>query len=229
MSTAALTVPPLVAGDRLSRDEFLRRWEAHPEIKKAELIGGIVYLMPSPVSIDHGEMDSHVTTWLGVYAAATPGCGTGNNATTFLLEDCAQPDGQLRLLPEAGGTSWVENKFLHGVPELLAEVSLSSTAYDLHQKLDLFREAGVKEYLAVLLYEQEIRWHYLSRKGYQLLTPDSAGIYRSRIFPGLWLHGKALLGGNMAKVLATLQKGMNSDEHVRFVARLNKKLRSTRE
>jgi hypothetical protein len=226
MSTVTLTVPQLVAGDRLSRDEFLRRWQGHPEIKKAELIRGIVYLMSSPVSIDHGDMDSHVSTWLGVYAAATPGCATSNNATTFLLEDCPQPDGHLRLLPEAGGTSWVENKYLHGVPELLAEVCLSSTAYDLHQKFDLFREAGVKEYLAVLLYEQEIRWHYLSRKTYQLLAPDAHGIFRSRNFPGLWLNSKALVADDMAKVLATLQKGIQSEEHIRFVARLNKKMRS---
>src|SRR5260370_2917033 len=226
MSSVMLSVPPLVAGDRLSREEFLRRWEAHPEIKKAELIGGIVYLMSSPVSIEHGDMDSHVSTWLGVYAAATPGCATSNNATTFLLEDCPQPDGHLRLLPEACGTSWVENKFLHPVPELLAEFCPSSTAYDLHQKLDLFREAGVKEYLAVLLYEQDIRWHHLSRKTYHLLAPDSSGVFRSRIFPGLWLHGKALLEEDMAKVLATLQKGIQSHDHAKFAARLNKRLRS---
>lgn len=33
-------VVPFDAGDRLSRTEFLRRWEAHSEIKNAELIGG---------------------------------------------------------------------------------------------------------------------------------------------------------------------------------------------
>lgn len=40
-------VPPLHAGDRLPRFEFERRYEAHPEIKVAELIDGVVY-MPSP-------------------------------------------------------------------------------------------------------------------------------------------------------------------------------------
>lgn len=34
-------VPPLAAGDKLTRAEFLRRWEAHREIKNAELIGGM--------------------------------------------------------------------------------------------------------------------------------------------------------------------------------------------
>ncbi|HEX7377041.1 MAG TPA: hypothetical protein VF278_08010 [Pirellulales bacterium] len=33
-------VAPLRAGDNLTRDEFLRRWQAAPSIKSAELIGG---------------------------------------------------------------------------------------------------------------------------------------------------------------------------------------------
>ncbi len=37
----------LNAGDRLSRAEFERRYQLHPEIKKAELVEGNVY-MPSP-------------------------------------------------------------------------------------------------------------------------------------------------------------------------------------
>lgn len=50
-------VPPLASGDKLTREEFLRRWEEYPEIKSAELIGGIVYL-PSPVSREHSVMDA---------------------------------------------------------------------------------------------------------------------------------------------------------------------------
>ena len=33
----------LVTGERLSVDEFLRRWEELPELKNAELIDGVVY------------------------------------------------------------------------------------------------------------------------------------------------------------------------------------------
>jgi hypothetical protein len=54
----------------------------------------------SPVSIDHGEMEISLATWLGIYAAATPGCAAAGNATTFLRDDCPQPDKLLRLLPE---------------------------------------------------------------------------------------------------------------------------------
>jgi Uma2 family endonuclease len=219
MATVEMRVPPLVAGDKLTREEFMRRWEAHPEIKLAELIGGVVF-MPSPVSSDHGETDGDTGTWLGVYKAATPGTVIGLNTTSYLLEDAPQPDVYLRILPEFGGTSWVEAGYLHGIPELLAEVSRSSASYDLHQKLDLYEAAKIPEYVVILLYEQEIRWHILVGDRYELLAPDLDGFWRSRVFPGLWLDGKALLAGDLAQVLDVLQQGIQSQEHQRFVTEL---------
>lgn len=43
-----VTTPPLENGDRLTREEFEIRYSAMPELKKAELIEGVVYLA-SPV------------------------------------------------------------------------------------------------------------------------------------------------------------------------------------
>jgi len=212
-------VPPLAAGDKLTREEFMRRWEAHPEIKLAELIGGLVFI-PSPVSVDHGETDIDVGTWLGVYRAGTQGTAAGHNTTTFLLDDVPQPDVYLRILPEFGGTSWVEDKYLHGIPELLTEVSRSSASYDLHLKLDLYEAAKIPECLVVLLYEQEIRWHVLVNHRYEQMPPDADGLWRSRVFPGLWLDGRSLLSGDLGQVLARLQEGLQSPEHQRFVAEL---------
>jgi hypothetical protein len=63
----------LHSGDHLTRTEFLRIWKSLPNLKRAELIGGIVY-MPSPVSIDHADMDNNVGVWIGTYRIATPGC-----------------------------------------------------------------------------------------------------------------------------------------------------------
>ncbi|HVX59171.1 MAG TPA: Uma2 family endonuclease [Pirellulales bacterium] len=212
-------VPPLAAGDKLTREEFLRRWEGHPEIKSAELLGGIVY-MPSPVSREHGVMDARVGGWLSVYQAATPGTENGHNVTTFLLDDTPQPDLYLRTLPEYGGGSREEGSYLHGPAELLVEICRSSAAYDLHVKYDLYQSARVPEYLAVLLYEREIRWHVLVDDAYQLLPPDADGLWRSRVFPGLWLDGQALLTGDTSRVLARLQDGLQSPEHAQFVERL---------
>ena len=125
-----------------------------------------------------------------------------------------------RVLPEYGGRSWEEDKKLWGSPEALVEVCRSSASYDLHVKLDLYEQAKVQEYLAILLYEQEIRWHVLGRGKYKLMEPDTSGIWRSRVFPGLWLDGKALLTRDMVAVLQALQKGLDSREHKAFVKEL---------
>jgi hypothetical protein len=211
--------PFLAAGDKLTREEFLRRWEAEPRIKMAELIRGLVY-MPSGVSVRHGDMDGRVGTWLGVYSAATPGTVSGHNATSFLLEDTPQPDLNLRVLREYGGASDVEGSYLQGTPEFVAEISRSSTSYDLHVKLDLYHKAKIPEYLAVVLFEREIRWHVLVNDRYQLVSPDADGLYHSPVFPGLWLDDQALWAGNLQHALTRLLEGIASPEHQRFVAEL---------
>jgi Uma2 family endonuclease len=220
MATVEEEMPELVRGDFLSRDEFLRRWEAMPHVKRAELIRGVVY-MPSPLSREHGTADLHVATWLGVYHAATPGCEGMTNAIWLMgEEDAPQPDTSLRILPECGGQSRTEGRYAAGAPEFLAEVCISSTAYDLHQKLEVYQEAGVQEYLAVLMREREVRWHRLVGGQFEVAPAPVDGIYRSAVFSGLWLDAAALLRGDLARVLAVLNEGINSPEHRQFVAQL---------
>ena len=61
-SSSAPPVPALQNGDRLTRDEFERRYEAMPNVKKAELIEGTVY-MPSPVHASgHGEPHANLNS-----------------------------------------------------------------------------------------------------------------------------------------------------------------------
>ena len=220
-------LPPLINGDHLDQKTFHERYEAMPDVR-AELIGGIVY-MPSPLSTNHGETDFDVTAWLGFYKAMTPGCLGGSNTTSYILDDCPQPDVNLRIAPECGGRSYIEDKYVAGSPEMLTEVCLSSESIDLNQKRDLYEEAKVQEYLVVIVKRKQIRWHRLVRGKYRLLAPDADGIYRSHVFPGLWLDEAALFKGDMAKVLATLQEGIASDPHQRFVedlARRKRKLKS---
>jgi Uma2 family endonuclease len=210
----------LTAGDYLSREEFLARWRQLPGVKFAELIEGVVY-MPSPLSVDHGRNDSAVNFWLGHYFAFTPGCDIGTNCTWYMLDDAPQPDVHLRIDTE-DGASWVEDRYLHGAPELIVESCVSSTSYDLHQKKDLYAAAGVKEYLAVLLETAEVRWHRLVGDSYQTVPCPPDGIIRSVVFPGLWLNVAALLANDLRALLETLEKGLASPEHQEFVARLGK-------
>ena len=219
----AVKPPPLQSGDRLTRDEFLRRWEQHPEIKFAELIGGTVY-MPSPLTRLHGVADNLAAGWLLVYHAETPGTEAGSNATTLMdAGETPQPDAYLRILPEFGGRSGNEGNFVSGSPELVTEISVSSASIDMNQKYDLYERMGVLEYVAILMYEQEIRWHRLASAGYKRIKPAAGNIWKSKVFPGLWLDGTAMLARDAARVLATLRKGMRSPEHAAFVRKLARK------
>jgi len=215
-------IPPLANGDHLTRAEFERRYAAQPQVKKAELIEGVVY-MPSPVHLEkHSKPHSRIVGWLFNYAAATPGTDFGDNATVRLdLENEVQPDAFLRLLPEVGGrTRHSEDDYLDGSPELMVEVAASSASYDLHEKLRVYRRNGVQEYLVLLTHEQEIRWFYLVDGEYRLLLPDDTGVWQSQCFPGLHLHGNLFWADDMAGLLKWLHVGLTTAEHQTFVAQL---------
>src|SRR5262249_30693360 len=182
MSTAEGITLPLVSGEKLDRDEFLRRWEALPELKFAELLEGEVYL-PSPVSVPHGDVDSRATSWLWHYAASTPGCRATSNATWLMLLDAPQPDCCLRILPEYGGQSSVKRGLGSGAPELIVEVAVSSAARDLGPKLRLYRAAGVLEYITVLVEQSQLVWRRLVSGAYSIVEPGADGILRSTAFP----------------------------------------------
>ena len=225
MTTSRLIIPGLPileGGDRLSRAEFERRYQGMPEVKKAELIEGVVYVA-SPVRIKHhGEPHGDIVTWLGLYKVATPGVMLGDNTTVRLDgENEPQPDALLRIDEFCGGQSRIsEDDYIEGAPELIVEIAASSASYDLHDKLRAYRRNGVREYLVWLTQERAFRWYVLVEGEYELQQPDDQGILRSQGFPGLQLAVEALLAGDMQKVLAVLQEGIASEAHQGFVAQL---------
>ncbi|MCY3708424.1 MAG: Uma2 family endonuclease [Caldilineaceae bacterium] len=222
MTEKETPVPPLNNGDRLTRAEFERIYTAHPEIKKAELIEGVVY-MPSPARHrEHGKPHFHSIGWLSLYSASTPGVEGSDNATLRLdFENEPQPDALLFLPPEYGGTAKVdEDGYLEGTPELILEVSASSASYDLNQKKRVYARNGVPEYVVYLAYEQRVIWFVLRDGVYVEQQPDGDGVLKSERFPGLWLLPGALLAGNLSGVLETLQQGLDSQEHKTFCAAL---------
>jgi Uma2 family endonuclease len=219
-------LPPLETGDHLSRVEFERRYNARPDIKKAELIEGVVYIQ-SPAHFErHSRPHSDIIAWLGVYRAATPGVTVGDNATVRLdYENEVQPDALLRLEPALGGRSRVTgDDYLEGPPELIVEVAASSVSYDLHEKRRVYQRNGVQEYLVLQVYEERVDWLVLREGHYDALKPDESGVLRSEAFPGLWLQPAALWSGNLAAALSTLQEGLASPEHAAFVTQLTKLL-----
>ncbi len=215
-------IPPLENGDCLTRDEFERRYKAMPKEVKAELIEGRVY-MSSPVRYrSHGAPDRNLNTWLGVYSAFTPGVSGANNATIRLdRPNEPQPDGVLIIDELLGGQAAVSaDDYLEGAPELLVEIAASSASHDLHEKKEVYRRNGVREYIVWSVFDQQLNWFGLEGGEYAPLNPDEDGIIRSRVFPGLWLDVEALLKDEMAKVIAVVQQGVTSPEHQAFVTKL---------
>ena len=218
------SLPILEQGDKLTRAEFEHRYQAMPNVKKAELIEGVVY-MSSPVRAKHhGQPHSMIITWLGVYCAATPGIMLCDNTTVRLdLDNEPQPDVLLRIETEYGGQSKIsEDDYIEGAPELIVEIASSSVSYDLHNKLNVYRRNRVQEYLVWRVQDQELDWFELQEGKYIQLTSNSTGIIESIIFPGLNLPVAALITGDLATVLEELKRGIATQAHQKFIEELQK-------
>ena len=176
--------------------------------------------MPSPVHASHATAHSHIIGWLAVYAAATPGVKLADNATVRLDPDnVVQPDVLLRLGSQAGGRSRISpDDYIEGAPELIVEIATSSAAYDLHDKLRVYRRNRVQEYAVWQVLEGRLDWWRWEDGEYVSMAPDERGSLASQVFPGLWLDAAAMLAGDLALVLARLQEGLASPEHAAFAA-----------
>jgi Uma2 family endonuclease len=216
-------IPPLETGDRLSRAEFERRYDAMPDLKRAELLDGVVYV-PSPTRLSrHGRPHARLSGILFMYENSTPGVIAAAGPTVRLdLANEPQPDAVLFIDPDRGGQAIVsDDDYIENAPELVAEVSSSTVSYDLHVKLRVYRCCGVREYVVWRVLDREIDWFVLKRRQYVRLQLDQDGLYRSRAFPGLWLDPAAMVRGDMKTVVAALERGLASPEHAAFVARLD--------
>lgn len=215
--------PPLENGDQMDAEEFLRRYTEMVEVKKAELVEGIVN-MPSPVRADsHGEPHFDLMQWLGSYKMFTPGVRGVDNATVRLdRRNVPQPDALLYIPHECGGQSRLgEEGYLSGAPEFVAEIASSSVSIDLGRKLEVYRRHSVQEYLVWRVHDEVIDWFRLRGDAYAPLSTED-GIVRSEVFPGLWLNVRAMLSGDLKAVFETLQRGVGTAEHAEFVRRLGK-------
>ena len=210
----------LVEGQQLDQPTFHALYEAMPPETRAELIDGVVY-MPSPVGSAHGEAHISMLYWLANYKEKTPGVKALSGATTILgRKSEPQPDGLLRIAAECGGRTKNKGSYIHGAPELVAEVSKATRFIDLGPKLKDYQRAGVLEYVVDALDPDEILW-FVRERGVLVQHPvDGDGLYRSTVFPGLWLDPQALLAGDTERLRAVVDLGCATAEHAAFVARL---------
>jgi len=203
----ALSTKPVIleSGDRLTRAEFHRRYCARPDIKKAELVEGVVYVA-SPVRSLHGQPHANVIGWLLAYKTKTHGVQLDDNTTVILdaADTEVQPDASL--WREGGfGPRLTTEGYIEGAPQLVVEIAASSASYDLHDKMRAYQRNRVQEYVVWRVLDEAIDWFRLVGGEYVRVEPDESGIIESAAFPGLRLHVAKMLADDLAGVLAEVQ------------------------
>jgi Uma2 family endonuclease len=196
----------LESGDHLTRKEFHRRYSARPDLKKAELVEGIVWVGCRVRALEHGQPHAAMAWWLGCYVANVPDVHAGVSATVILDDrNEVQPD-VLVWWPKLGGIRLNDDGYLEGAPPLIVEVAASSASYDLHSKMEAYRRNGVREYVVWRVLDEVIDWFHLREGEYVRVEPDDDGIVESANFAGLRLRVPSMLAGDAAGVLAALRK-----------------------
>lgn len=215
------TLEPLRDGERIKRDEFEHRAKAFPDVGRVELIDGVVHVM-SPISLfGHGLPHGEMVYWMKKYTRKTKGVFC-SNPTSIRIDDEnePEPDAILYIDPERGGRAGIDDEYLTGAPELVVEISNTTTGKDLNIKLPLYERDGIREYIVWRVEDEEIDWFVLRESGYERL-PFADGIYRSEVFPGLWLDVLAMVRLDGDEIDRVLDLGLATIEHTDFVHRLN--------
>jgi Uma2 family endonuclease len=109
---------------------------------------------------------------------------------------------------------------------LIVEVASSSESIDLHAKRRDYEQAGVLEYVVVVLRQRAVHWFVLQADTYREVEADASGMFKSTVFSGLWLDASALLRRDVRQVMATLQQGLEAPEHAAFVQQLQTRRRA---
>ena len=185
----------------------------------ADLVGGVVHLWIR-VTVSHGQMSATLNGGIGLSRVGLTGIHGGVRTTTVLGDDSeVQPDATLRF--PIGGTSAVnDDDYLVGCPELVCDVVDTADAHALTARRADDERYGATEVVMVTVREPRVLW--LVGEGDRLTerSPDADGVYRSGVFPGLWLDPAALLAEDMQRLLDVLRQGLATPEHAAFAASL---------
>ncbi|HET6880036.1 MAG TPA: hypothetical protein VFI31_07765, partial [Pirellulales bacterium] len=90
----------------------------------------------------------------------------------------------------------------------------------------VYRRQGICEYVVWRVLDEQVDWFCLVGGNYEPLLPDNSGLFKSKVFPGLWLDPLALVKWDFARVFLVVQQGTASREHAEFVALLESRRKS---
>jgi Putative restriction endonuclease len=227
---ARITKPPnskpepvlLASGDRMDQPTFHRLYSQTSKDFRAQLIEGVVHVA-SPATIHHGGPHTSFCGWLCVYCSRTLGTRTFTNTTIKIDDENEfQPDGMLLILPEYGGQITIDETgcYWQGTPEFALEISYTTSETDRTAKRMVYEANGVLEYLNIHVETRQIEWWQRRGSQFVALKPDRAGRFKSKAFPGLWLDAATAFDDTPTRMFVTLEAGLASPDHARFVAKL---------
>ncbi len=189
-------------GDRLDQEEFHRRYELCPELRRCELIEGVVYMSSPQRYGRHAEQQNMMQYWLTTHCLRHPGLESAGSVTVILGRR-NEPEPDAVLFRESLGLENA-NGYLSGPPDLVVEIAASSRSRDYNQKMRAYAAAGIPEYIIWNVNGKAIDWFVLRAGVYERLLADSTGVIESPNFPGLRLDLAKALAGDLAGVIAAL-------------------------
>jgi Uma2 family endonuclease len=168
----------------MTYDEFLA-WADEDTL--AEWVDGKV-VMTSPASAQHQYLAIFLATTLSTYVTIHDlGIVLTGPFQMKLARSGREPD---VLFVAKEHLARLQPTLLQGPADLVVEiVSDESVACDRGTKFEEYREAGIPEYWLLDPRIEQAEFYHLDERGrYQRAPVDAAGVYRSRVIPGLWLR-----------------------------------------
>ena len=206
-------------GDRLTREEFERRYDAMPHLKNAELIEGVVYLPSSPVSNDnhgapHADMMMPLAALSSVHSRRARGRQLDGSSRSRQRRSAGRSTSSRSTAARSRlrtGTSWGDRNWPPRWPSARPATTWGPSCRSI--------AATPCRDPVLRVFDEALDWFILRGSQYERLEP-SKGIHKSEVFPGLWLDAASLLSGDLARVHEVLQQGLASKQHKKFVAQL---------
>ena len=172
-----------------------KEWELKPG-ERYELIGGAAYGMAAP-NTEHQRISILLSAKLFNYFEGKP-CrpfAAPFDVRLYYEEDesddtVVQPD-----LVVVCDAEKLGKEGCRGAPDLVIEIlSPSNTAIEMHRKLDLYQDAGVREYWVIDPEQKLIEVFRLNNGHFEPSILRIGGILQSTLFPDLVIPAKTIFG-----------------------------------
>ena len=178
--------------------------------------------MPSPVRQKyHGRQHSHLIGWLFIYEAGTPGVEIGDNRpfSSIWTMPHSRTDSSSSNLTMGVRSKSTRTDMLRAVPTLSLR-SPRAAPVTIYTTSSMPIDATVFANTSFIVCGNKGLTGRAQGRAIRIAARSIDGLFRSTIFPGLWLDPAALVRGDAATVMAVVQQGVSSLEHAEFAARL---------